>query len=808
MSNIPISSLPLAITLDGSEEVPIVQGGTTKRTTVGVMSSFLSSVIIGTTPIIGGTTNGLLYDHAGKVGNLATAPNGVLVTSAGGVPSISTTLPTGLTIPAPTVTGGLTLAGLTLADETININGSPVVYLPNQATFVNSLAIGDGLRQMTQTLPFHGTDNIAIGFGVLPGVTTGYYNIGIGAEGTLGLVTTGHGNIVLGRSSGFSITTGLDNTIVGGSAGLAITTELDNCAFGVNAIRNIAGAENCAFGGDTGLNSVSGNQNIFIGGLAARFLGDNVTGKTTGDLGIYIGYNSHASADGLTNEIVIGGAATGLGSNTIVLGNDSNLKTRTRGTLLIDTSTVDAVFNPRLQIKSTTVDASNPVPLVVLDRQNSTTPALIVGVDSSTNPTIAVNGGSSLLFGAHATGTLAFTQYMSLNNGVANVATGFQIGGTAASGNVLSGNGTNFVSTALSGLTAGNATNVGITNDNTTNATMNLAWVTSNAGNLPVKVSSSKFVVNPSTGNLSAVSFSGAGSGLTGTAAGLTAGNVTTNANLTGPITSVGNATSIASQTGTGTKFVVDTSPTLTGTPLTPTAAVDTNTTQIASTAFVLAQAASATPIVDGTPTVGTSTRYARGDHIHPTDTTRAPLASPTFTGTVTIPAGASITTPVLTGLPTGTGVATANTASTLVARDGSGNFSAGTIIASLTGHASLDLALTGGTLSGGLTFSTSSAFADATLFYNSTFGMSLGTKAGSVNDLSIFNPGGGAVLMKFPTGTTNVIFGGTIGSAIAPTAISGAGPFLTGSASTLNSRMKVNLGGIDYWIPCSTTAF
>lgn len=37
----------------------------------------------------------------------------------------------------------------------------------------------------------------------------------------------------------------------------------------------------------------------------------------------------------------------------------------------------------------------------------------------------------------------------------------------------------------------------------------------------------------------------------------------TTNANLTGPITSVGNATSIASQTGTGTKFVVDTSPTL-----------------------------------------------------------------------------------------------------------------------------------------------------------------------------------------------------------------------------------------------------
>lgn len=40
----------------------------------------------------------------------------------------------------------------------------------------------------------------------------------------------------------------------------------------------------------------------------------------------------------------------------------------------------------------------------------------------------------------------------------------------------------------------------------------------------------------------------------------------TTNANLTGPITSVGNATAIASQTGTGTTFAMSASPTFTGT--------------------------------------------------------------------------------------------------------------------------------------------------------------------------------------------------------------------------------------------------
>lgn len=45
------------------------------------------------------------------------------------------------------------------------------------------------------------------------------------------------------------------------------------------------------------------------------------------------------------------------------------------------------------------------------------------------------------------------------------------------------------------------------------------------------------------------------------------AATVTTNANLTGPITSVGNATSVASQTGTGSTFVMSASPTLTGTP-------------------------------------------------------------------------------------------------------------------------------------------------------------------------------------------------------------------------------------------------
>jgi len=82
-------------------------------------------------------------------------------------------------------------------------------------------------------------------------------------------------------------------------------------------------------------------------------------------------------------------------------------------------------------------------------------------------------------------------------------------------------------------------------------------------------------------------------------------------------------------------------SPALTGTPTSTTAAADTNTTQIATTAYVVGQAGTATPVVNGTAAVGTSLRYSRQDHVHGTDTTRAALASPTFTGTPAAPTAA-----------------------------------------------------------------------------------------------------------------------------------------------------------------------
>jgi hypothetical protein len=118
---------------------------------------------------------------------------------------------------------------------------------------------------------------------------------------------------------------------------------------------------------------------------------------------------------------------------------------------------------------------------------------------------------------------------------------------------------------------------------------------------------------------------------------GATTTNIGTGATISGSTKAVnigtngvaGSTTNIAIGSGFGTSTTV-----LNGSTVGVTLAADTNTTGLATTAYVVGQAGSATPLVNGTAAVGTSLRYARQDHVHGTDTTRAPLASPTFTGT------------------------------------------------------------------------------------------------------------------------------------------------------------------------------
>lgn len=95
MSNIPISSLPLALGLTGDDEFIIVQGGTTKRVPLSVIASFINPAGTGASVIItSGATVGSPYLVPAGIGKVLVnkavgAPTGIklnLASSYGGVP--------------------------------------------------------------------------------------------------------------------------------------------------------------------------------------------------------------------------------------------------------------------------------------------------------------------------------------------------------------------------------------------------------------------------------------------------------------------------------------------------------------------------------------------------------------------------------------------------------------------------------------------------------------------------------------------------------------------------------------------------
>ena len=111
--------------------------------------------------------------------------------------------------------------------------------------------------------------------------------------------------------------------------------------------------------------------------------------------------------------------------------------------------------------------------------------------------------------------------------------------------------------------------------------------------------------------------------------------------NLTGPITSVGAATSIASQTGTGTKFVVDTSPTLVTPDIGVATATSVNGTTI-PTSKTLVATDSTTYVVPSQ--TGNSGKYLTTDGTTSSWGTVAGYSAPTL-GSTSITSGGTFTT-------------------------------------------------------------------------------------------------------------------------------------------------------------------
>ena len=156
----------------------------------------------------------------------------------------------------------------------------------------------------------------------------------------------------------------------------------------------------------------------------------------------------------------------------------------------------------------------------------------------SSDPTVPGSGGVVIPAGttgqrgASTNGTLRYNTTVASFEGYAN----------GAWGTIVSGAGVSSISFGSTGLTPATSTTGAVTVAGTLAVANGGTGVTTSTGTTNVVRSNSPILVNPDLGTPSAL----VGTNITGTAAGLTAGTVTTNANLTGDVTSVGNATTLA----------------------------------------------------------------------------------------------------------------------------------------------------------------------------------------------------------------------------------------------------------------------
>lgn len=278
--------------------------------------------------------------------------------------------------------------------------------------------------------------------------------------------------------------------------------------------------------------------------------------------------------------------------------------------------------------------------------------------------------------------------------------------GTAGQAMLIDGTGNLYFGTVSGG--GGTPTTITVA-DESVDSTCFVTFFTGDSGDLAPKTNAG-LTFDSSTATLTATAIASTFTGnLTGNVTG-NASTVTTNANLTGPITSVGNATSIAAQTGTGSTFVVQNTPTLT----TPVLGVAT-ATSINKVAITAPASGSTLTIADGaTLTVNGSATITNGTHSGTNTGDQTNITG--NAGTVTVAdAGGDTTTWVLLG--------TSQTGSLSPATDSSLTFNATTnalttttFVGALTGNSSTATALATARAIGGVNFDGTAAITPANI--------------------------------------------------------------------------------------------
>jgi hypothetical protein len=346
--NVGIGTTSAGVKLDiNSTTTTFIRGVASGGQGLNLAAGSLSAAIVQT-----GT--GYLAFHTNSDGNLTLPSNERMrVTSGGNVGIGSYTSPAaklvvdGTTLINTNTDNGvdkLQVSGSIIA-STLKVNTSGQTL--NISTFYNSGAGNNLWINNTAPSTVSGNDNIGIGQNSMTNTTSGYYNVAIGNL-AMKSVTTAFRNTAIGHASLEFLTSGTDNVALGINALNLVASGTDNFGLGAFTLANCTASKNVGIG-STSLNPLtSGSSNIAIGFNSGRYISGG-TNNTTSSQSLYLGEDTRASANGNSNEIVIGHTNIGQGSNTATLGNSSITKTFLRGNTMVNTTTDNGVDELQVQ---------------------------------------------------------------------------------------------------------------------------------------------------------------------------------------------------------------------------------------------------------------------------------------------------------------------------------------------------------------------------------------------------------------------------------------------------------------------------